>query len=666
MNASRELFQNLVKFALPADIGRIASRSTSQADFDRVLTFINNFGLTKTDGIRKSAEIIRLLATTFEIEVVFADGAEGPGEFSVWDPLHPLMREWFAEKLMLKGYMSPAELAVVRFPEAGIEIFGIDDRELYKSHWRAARKLAQSQTEDLAALSHFQTVLSAQACVLSVDTRKLIEAQDDYEAAYAAWSEAPDGQDDTELKLMKEARSTWLNYLRLYVRWVGISIPNTAATEMQRFGFPLEEAAAGDQGDDYEERPSFLRGEPSKSEILTRLSEFLATALARTECDRAFLFLRRATAMLVSAVDLDMQMEEATEFLQAFYIGTAELRRSVEVLTSALSEIGEPVKLELPPNIDSLMRAAVDYNSLAMLRGVRMAENIASEMRRRSIDRAMVVQSGFQFPIIAGVLSRHYRIETLQVIPKIVGSEGMEAHRARLLAESDIDEENEKEPQIGSTLDRRGDGAGSAPASLQALQAQASRDWENGALSAHAGFLVSRCRRNCGVVLNVDCGEGKVLLGVARHCRSAFLIGLDNYSTNLIPSRRTPTELQVRVRTEGLSKRVILVNSLSRFLPFLDETFDLVLTDAIDLIFNAGECRTTLREFVRVLKPNGELRILTTKWAHLVERVLRREGLIAIAKESIESQDASGVVLLFEAKRPPRFVSLAAGSAASK
>src|SRR5215469_4450968 len=89
----------------------------------------------------------------------------------------------------------------------------------------------------------------------------------------------------------------------------------------------------------------------------------------------------------------------------------------------------------------TLVDACVQYHSLSMLRGLRMGENIAHQMRLRNTDRAIIVQSGFQFPIIAGVLSQRYQIETVRIIPKIVGKSGDEAHKERLMKESDLDED---------------------------------------------------------------------------------------------------------------------------------------------------------------------------------------------------------------------------------
>ena len=76
------------------------------------------------------------------------------------------------------------------------------------------------------------------------------------------------------------------------------------------------------------------------------------------------------------------------------------------------------------------------------------------------------------------------------------------------------------------------------------------------------------------------------------------------------------------------------------------------MSDALDQIFNAGECGTAIRDFVRVLKPAGELRILTARWPHIVRRVLRREGLEGIEELSIAAHGESRAALLFEGRVP--------------
>jgi SAM-dependent methyltransferase len=646
--SAEKVFHDLASFTLPAEIGRVETHTLSCAGCSGVVAFVSNHGLTNLSGIRNAAEIIRSIATAFDMEAIFVDGAAGAAEFSVWDYMHPLMREWFTEKLMLKGYISPAERAIVLYPELKTELFGIDDRDFYKANWRAAQDLKRKQKDAVDGLRSFQKELSEATGVLSVDTRELVERQDAYEIARQLWSKKPGGQDQAEEAAMREARSRWFSSLHLGLRWLGVPIPQWLAREMQRFGLSLDEPFSAADDDAFLSVTSFLREASEESVILSHLSADLAQDFARTETDRAFLFLRRAASMLIPAVNRGMGIEEATEFLQAFYTGTAELRRSLAVVANALEKVGQSTKLELPEDIDSLVRTVVEYNSFAMLRGVKMAHNIAGEMTRRGIDRAIVVQSGFQYPLIAGILSRDYGIVAVQFFPKAEGREGAEAYDARLLAEGDDDEKPTKDPKDSGRVED----VSKAPVWLQNLQAEANEEWERRALGQYSEDLISRCRRDYRTILVADCGDGETFLKVAGHCRSAFIVGLDNYRTNLIPSNRMPTFLQWQIRYERLERRTILVNSLSRFPPFLDGTFDLVVTDAIDRIFNAGECRTALREFIRVLKPGGDLRLLTCRWVGVVKDFLARGALADTEMFPIHSGDAPPELSLFVGSRP--------------
>lgn len=664
------LFDEMSRFTLPKGVGRVRQSPADSVPptCAGVVAFVNNWGLTNIDGVRKSADIIRRLASAFHIEVVFIDGAEGPAEFAVWDALHPLKREWFAEKLMLRGYLSPAELAVVLFPDLGIELHGIEDRELYRANWRAARKIAPIQADVVDALKSVRDELRNCASVLSVDTRELIERHDAYKAAYKNYSEAPDGQDDAEFDTMREKRGEWLSFLRLCLRWAGVSIPKTLADEMKRLGFPVDESLVVEveglvaeaevlaaeaknlraEAGEWSSEPSLFLEELVGHKALSGLSHYLSTSLARTECDQAFLSFSRKLDMMIEAVNLKMDVEETTEFLQNFYGGATDLRPSVALLAKALGGMGITPGLELPPDIDTLVKAATEYHSLALLRGLRMAQTIARELERRHIDRAIVVQSGFQFPIIAGVLSLHYNIGTVQFVPTIEGELGESAYRARLLKEGDLEEEGQQDTE---SADSGVEDVGRASAWLQWVQAEFMEEWKKSLPIEDVEHLISRCRRDHRSVLIVDCGDGNLLLRLAQWCESAFVIGLENYATHLIPSGRQPHSLQRSLGARRLLKRTVLVNSLSRFLPFMDASFDLVVSDGLDRIFNAGESRAALRELVRVLKPEGDLRILTRKWADLFDSALHRAQMGEIERHLIDTKDVSGAVVLLEGKR---------------
>jgi ubiquinone/menaquinone biosynthesis C-methylase UbiE len=99
-------------------------------------------------------------------------------------------------------------------------------------------------------------------------------------------------------------------------------------------------------------------------------------------------------------------------------------------------------------------------------------------------------------------------------------------------------------------------------------------------------------------VLDVGCGTGVLLAGLAESCPGARLVGIDPVPEMLaIARRRVPAHVELR---EGRAERI----------PAADGSFDLVVS--CNMLHYVGDPSSALREMTRVLRPGG--RVLITDW----------------------------------------------------
>lgn len=108
-------------------------------------------------------------------------------------------------------------------------------------------------------------------------------------------------------------------------------------------------------------------------------------------------------------------------------------------------------------------------------------------------------------------------------------------------------------------------------------------------------------------VLEVGCGTGELLAGVAARFPGAEVMGLD----------ADPVALAIAARKlEGRRLTVRLVHGRAESLPFRDASFDLVLSSLMLHHLPAASKVAALREWRRVLSPSGALLLVDFGRAH--------------------------------------------------
>jgi ubiquinone/menaquinone biosynthesis C-methylase UbiE len=101
-----------------------------------------------------------------------------------------------------------------------------------------------------------------------------------------------------------------------------------------------------------------------------------------------------------------------------------------------------------------------------------------------------------------------------------------------------------------------------------------------------------------GILLDVGCGPGNIVLKIARRCPRLSMVGLD-YSQNMVQTaRRTAAEM-------GLDGRVFFQRADAGRMPFADGSFDVVLSNSV--LHHLADPSRMFREMLRVVKPDGAI-----------------------------------------------------------
>ena len=106
-------------------------------------------------------------------------------------------------------------------------------------------------------------------------------------------------------------------------------------------------------------------------------------------------------------------------------------------------------------------------------------------------------------------------------------------------------------------------------------------------------------------VLDVGCGRGLLLVGVAKRLRTGRAVGVDIWQSK-DQSGNHPEATYKNAQVEGVANRVEVKNGDARQLPFKDGTFDVVVSSLVlHNIRDASERKKAVQEIARVLKGGG-------------------------------------------------------------
>jgi arsenite methyltransferase len=127
-------------------------------------------------------------------------------------------------------------------------------------------------------------------------------------------------------------------------------------------------------------------------------------------------------------------------------------------------------------------------------------------------------------------------------------------------------------------------------------------------------------------VLDVGCGHGLMLIGAAKRLTTGHAEGIDIWQQEDQASNSPRATMENAMR-EGVADQVELRNADARELPFLDGSFDVVLSSfAIHNIYDAVGREKAIREIHRVLKPGGQLVLADIRHTAQYADILRSLG----------------------------------------
>lgn len=123
-------------------------------------------------------------------------------------------------------------------------------------------------------------------------------------------------------------------------------------------------------------------------------------------------------------------------------------------------------------------------------------------------------------------------------------------------------------------------------------------------------------------ILDLACGTGTLAIAIKKKCRETEVTGYDVDEEILRMARKKAKQAQIEINFE---------RGYSDVLPFADESFDRVFSTLFFHHLTLERKNKTLREIVRVLKPNGEFHLadfalprnksqfLLSKWVRIID-----------------------------------------------
>jgi arsenite methyltransferase len=126
--------------------------------------------------------------------------------------------------------------------------------------------------------------------------------------------------------------------------------------------------------------------------------------------------------------------------------------------------------------------------------------------------------------------------------------------------------------------------------------------------------------------LDVGCGHGLMMIGMAKRLTTGKAVGVDLW-VNIDQANNSADAARANAALEGVGDRVAVRDGDARDLPFEPDQFDVVVTSWMLHFMSDPDDRTrSLREIGRVLKPGGRAVVIDTEYTRQYQRYFEENG----------------------------------------
>jgi arsenite methyltransferase len=132
-------------------------------------------------------------------------------------------------------------------------------------------------------------------------------------------------------------------------------------------------------------------------------------------------------------------------------------------------------------------------------------------------------------------------------------------------------------------------------------------------------------------VLDIGCGKGLLLIEAAKRIPQGKAVGADLWDQTMEYKYVAQMALD-NAKIEGVSARVEVVTADVQSMPFIDNSFDVVMTSL--MMHHVPDINKALKEMVRVLKPGGTIIIADVNSKRFVP-MLQLLGLMKVESQYV-------------------------------